>query len=140
MLEKKYPTNIAEKEMQEYWDKTQIYKFEKDEREIYSVDTPPPTISGKLHIGHIFSYTQAEILVRFKRLMGYNVFYPFGFDDNGLPTERLVEKKTGIMAKDMPRSELLESVRKSLKRMKKNLKTYGNQWGSMLIGTYNMKQ
>ncbi|MFA5459569.1 MAG: class I tRNA ligase family protein, partial [Bacilli bacterium] len=100
-MEKRYPTNLAEKEIQKYWEKEQLYKFEKDNRKIYSVDTPPPTISGKLHIGHIFSYTQAEIIVRFKRLLGYNIFYPFGFDDNGLPTERLVERELGISAKDM---------------------------------------
>ncbi|MDD4036353.1 MAG: valine--tRNA ligase [Bacilli bacterium] len=114
MLEKKYPITDAEKEMQKYWETEQIYKFEENDKKIYSVDTPPPTISGKLHIGHIFSYTQAEILVRFKRLIGYNIFYPFGFDDNGLPTERLVEKKLGIMAKDMPRSEFIDKCKETI--------------------------
>ena len=66
-----------------------------------SIDTPPPTVSGSLHIGHVFSYTQAEMIARFKRMQGYDVFYPFGFDDNGLPTERLVERDGGFHAADM---------------------------------------
>ncbi|WP_310602655.1 valine--tRNA ligase [Anaerosporobacter sp.] len=74
-------------------------------KKIFSVDTPPPTVSGKLHIGHVFSYTQAEMIARFKRMQGYDVFYPFGFDDNGLPTERLVEKDEKIHANMLSRSE-----------------------------------
>ncbi|MFN5352055.1 MAG: valine--tRNA ligase [Alphaproteobacteria bacterium] len=64
----------------------------------FVIDTPPPTVSGVLHMGHIFSYTQADFIARFQRMMGKNVFYPMGFDDNGLPTERLVEKITGRKA------------------------------------------
>jgi len=105
MLDGKY-NKENEKEIQEYWSKNKIYEFKYDEnKETYSVDTPPPTVSGSLHMGHIFSYTQAEILVRYKRIRGFNVYYPFGFDDNGLPTERLVEKETGKKAKDYTRSE-----------------------------------
>ena len=98
----------VEKEMQNPFErKTFIYDFDlESQNEIYSIDTPPPTVSGSLHIGHIFSYTQAEMIARFKRMQGYNVFYPFGFDDNGLPTERLVEKDEGIIAKDLPRANL----------------------------------
>ena len=59
----------------------------------------------KLHIGHVFSYTQAEMIARFKRMQGYDVFYPIGFDDNGLPTERLVEKDECIRTNELPRSE-----------------------------------
>jgi len=108
-MEKNYNFGQIEKQMQEFWEKEQIYKFnQNDEGKIYSIDTPPPTVSGSLHIGHIFSYTQAEMIARFKRMQGYNVFYPFGFDDNGLPTERLVERDEGILAKNMPRSEFIE--------------------------------
>ena len=83
MLDKKY--NIQEKELKwlKYWSENSIYKFIPDNREIYSIDTPPPTVNGKIHIGHIFSYSQAEMIARYKRIKGYNVFYPFGFDDNG---------------------------------------------------------
>lgn len=108
MLDKRY--NIDnEKIIQRLWEEKKAYKFTgEDARPIYSVDTPPPTVSGKLHIGHIFSFTQSEMLVRYHRLKGENVYYPFGFDDNGLPTERLVEKEEGIFAKDLPRSEFIE--------------------------------
>ncbi len=107
-MEKRYDFKQVEKEMQALWEEHDIYSFDYDSpREVYSIDTPPPTVSGSLHIGHIFSYTQAEMLARFKRMQGYNVFYPFGFDDNGLPTERLVEKQEGIIAKNLPRSEFI---------------------------------
>lgn len=109
MLNKKYNFKETEKKWQEYWEQENIYHFEKDsKKETFSIDTPPPTVSGALHIGHIFSYTQAEIIARFKRMQGKNVFYPFGFDDNGLPTERLVEKEEGILAKDLPRDEFIK--------------------------------
>ena len=110
MMEKHYEALRIEKEMQQLWEENHIYDYDpKSERETYSIDTPPPTVSGKLHIGHIFSYTQGEMIARFKRMQGYNVFYPFGFDDNGLPTERLVEKEGKIVAKDLSRSELARS-------------------------------
>ncbi len=89
-MEKRYNFAQVESKMQELWVREQIHRFDEDAAgEIYSIDTPPPTVSGSLHIGHLFSYTQAEIVARFRRMQGYNVFYPFGFDDNGLPTERL---------------------------------------------------
>ncbi len=108
-MQKNYDFKQAEKQMQNLWKENSIYSFDwKSQNEIYSIDTPPPTVSGSLHIGHIFSYTQAEMIARFKRMQGCNVFYPFGFDDNGLPTERLVEKDEGILAKNLPRSEFVK--------------------------------
>ena len=105
MLDKKY--NFSEKEIKwmNYWSDSDIYKFIPDNREIYSIDTPPPTVNGKIHIGHIFSYCQAEMIARYKRLRGFNVFYPFGFDDNGLPSERLVEKEQGKKAHEIGREK-----------------------------------
>ena len=105
MLDKKY--NFKEKEIKwmNYWNNNDIYKFKIDKKQIYSIDTPPPTVNGKIHIGHIFSYSQAEMIARYKRLRGYNVFYPFGFDDNGLPSERLVEKEQGKKAHEIGREE-----------------------------------
>ncbi len=106
MLGKKYKASETEAKWKKYWDEKEIYKFDEGKSEVvFSIDTPPPTVSGKLHIGHIFSYTQAEMIARFKRMQGYNVYYPFAFDDNGLPTERLVEKDLKINAKDMSREE-----------------------------------
>lgn len=108
-MQKNYDFKQVEKQMQNLWKENSIYSFDwKSQNEIYSIDTPPPTVSGSLHIGHIFSYTQAEMIARFKRMQGCNVFYPFGFDDNGLPTERLVEKDEGILAKNLPRSEFVK--------------------------------
>ena len=103
MLDKKYDATTKEEKWVNYWKENNIYKFKLDNRKIFSIDTPPPTVSGKIHIGHIFSYSQTEIIARYKRLMGYNVFYPFGFDDNGLPSERLVEKEIGKKAHEIGR-------------------------------------
>ena len=105
MLDKKYNAQEKEKKWLDYWKNNNIYEFKSDDREIYSIDTPPPTVNGKIHIGHIFSYTQTEMMARYKRMRGYNVFYPFGFDDNGLPSERLVEKEQGKKAHEIGREE-----------------------------------
>ncbi len=104
--------NIAEVEAkwQKTWSEAKIYKWDntKSRDEIYSIDTPPPTVSGQLHMGHVFSYTQADFIARFQRMNGKSVFYPIGFDDNGLPTERLVEKVKKIRAKDLSRHEFIK--------------------------------
>lgn len=129
MLEKKYNSKEAEKKWQEYWKSENIYAFkEQDTREIYSIDTPPPTISGSLHMGHIFSYTQAEIIARYQRMQNKNIFYPFGFDDNGLPTERLVEKEEGIIARNLKRSEF---TLKCLKTTDKYIGEFRELWQSL---------
>ena len=104
----KYIHQESEKKRQSYREEKQIYAFSKDEtKPVYSIDTPPPTVSGKIHIGHIFSYTQAEIIARFKRMSGFNVFYPMGYDNNGIPTEQLVEKELGINIKDVERKDFI---------------------------------
>ncbi len=105
MLDKKYDAQEKEKKWRDYWKDNKIYEFKRNGKEVYSIDTPPPTVNGKIHIGHIFSYTQTEMLARYKRLRGYNIFYPFGFDDNGLPSERLVEKEQGKRAHEIGREE-----------------------------------
>ena len=80
------------------WDKEKIYRFNRDatRESVYSIDTPPPTVSGALHIGHVFSYTHPDVVARFWRMRGKDVFYPMGWDDNGLPTERRVENFYGV--------------------------------------------
>ena len=105
MLDKKYNSLEKEEKWLNYWRNNKIYEFKLDNREVYSIDTPPPTVNGKIHIGHIFSYSQAEMIARYKRIRGYNVFYPFGFDDNGLPSERLVEKEQSKKAHEIGREE-----------------------------------
>lgn len=103
MLDKKYNAIEKEEKWLKYWQDNKIYEFKRNSKPVYSIDTPPPTVSGKIHIGHIFSYSQTEMLARYKRLRGYNIFYPFGFDDNGLPSERLVEKEQGKRAHEIGR-------------------------------------
>ena len=105
MLDKKYNAQEKETKWLNYWNENKVYEFKPDQREVFSIDTPPPTVNGKIHIGHIFSYSQTEMIARYKRLRGYNIFYPFGFDDNGLPSERLVEKEQGKKAHEIGREE-----------------------------------
>ena len=80
------------------WEDEATYRFDADatRESVYSIDTPPPTVSGELHIGHVFSYTQGDVVARFWRMRGRDVFYPMGWDDNGLPTERRVENFYGV--------------------------------------------
>src|SRR5215831_366873 len=80
------------------WEADGVYRFDRSHNraEIYSIDTPPPTVSGSLHVGHVFSYTHTDLVARFHRMRGKEVFYPMGWDDNGLPTERRVQNYYGV--------------------------------------------
>ncbi|MEI6621936.1 MAG: class I tRNA ligase family protein, partial [Actinomycetes bacterium] len=80
------------------WQEQGAYRFDrsKTREAIYSIDTPPPTVSGALHVGHVFSYTHTDTIARYQRMRGLEVFYPMGWDDNGLPTERRVQNFYGV--------------------------------------------
>lgn len=106
-LPKSYEHKDREKHWQEQWAASDVYHFRDDQprAETFVIDTPPPTVSGVLHMGHIFSYTQADFVARYQRMSGKDVFYPMGFDDNGLPTERLVEKIKEKKASQYPTRE-----------------------------------
>ena len=91
------PTHFDARRAEEFWDgqweawKLHYYDENRPREETFVVDTPPPTVSGSLHIGHVFSFTQTDVTVRYQRMRGRNIFYPMGWDDNGLPTERRVQ-------------------------------------------------
>jgi valyl-tRNA synthetase len=80
------------------WARSGVYRFDRTRSrvEVFSIDTPPPTVSGSLHLGHAFSYSQTDVIARFQRMRGRAVFYPMGWDDNGLPTERRVQHHFGV--------------------------------------------
>jgi valyl-tRNA synthetase len=80
------------------WQEQGTYAFDrsKTREQVYAIDTPPPTVSGSLHVGHVFSYTHTDVVARFQRMRGAEVFYPMGWDDNGLPTERRVQNYYGV--------------------------------------------
>ena len=103
-LSKRYRPNAVETELSQIWTRLGVYQF-KDSNggKVYSIDTPPATVSGNLHLGHVYSYSHPDFIARFWRMNGYNVFYPMGYDDNGLPTERLVERNLGIKAQQIGR-------------------------------------
>ena len=106
-MDKRFDHKQAQELLKNLWRDKKVYSLENNPGQLYSIDTPPPTVSGNLHIGHIFSYTQTDIIARYKRMHGFSVFYPFGFDDNGLPTERYVEKKRKIKAHQIGRSDFI---------------------------------
>src|SRR3989338_4304332 len=112
---------FSEERIRKFWEKEKIYKFDfKKKGKVYSIDTPPPTVSGKIHIGHAFSYSQQDFIARFQRMYlaeKGQVFYPFGTDDNGLPTERLVEKIKGVKSKEMSRADFIKICLKTLKEI-----------------------
>ncbi len=108
-LAQSYDIQESEKKWQQYWAENGVYHWDdsKPREDNFSIDTPPPTVSGFLHMGHIFSYTQTDFIARYQRMKGMNVFYPMGFDDNGLPTERLVEKVRKVRAAQMARADFI---------------------------------
>ncbi|MBP9674771.1 MAG: valine--tRNA ligase [Bacteriovoracaceae bacterium] len=97
-IPEKYNPKELEAKWMKHWREQNTYAWDKSKSrtESFIVDTPPPTVSGSLHLGHIFSYTHTDLLVRYQRMLGKNIFYPMGWDDNGLPTERRVQNIFGV--------------------------------------------
>jgi valyl-tRNA synthetase len=87
-----------ERKWSEAWERDGCYRFDRaaPRERVFSIDTPPPTVSGSLHVGHVFSYTHTDAVARYQRMRGKAVFYPMGWDDNGLPTERRVQNHFGV--------------------------------------------
>ncbi len=122
--------NDLSQKWQKQWENEKTYIFDpKAGKSVYSIDTPPPTVSGTMHIGHALGYTQADVIARYKKMAGFNVFYPFGYDDNGLATERFVEKKIKKRAKDFEREKFrqicLNETQEAEKELKKSFQSIG---------------
>ena len=123
MLSNKYNASEAEPRIQKFWQDNGVYKYDpKSKKPTFSIDTPPPTVNGHIHLGHISSYTQSEFVARYKRMSGYNVFYPFGFDDNGLPTELYVEKTHGVKAYEVGREKFRQLCYDTVQELEEEFK------------------
>ncbi len=123
---KKYNPKEIEPRIQKFWEDEKIFRFDPaSAKPTYSIDTPPPTLSGYIHMGHVMSYSQAEFVARYQRMAGKNVFYPMGFDDNGLPTERFVEKKYKVNIRQIGREEFIKLC---LKETEIGGANYRNVW------------
>jgi len=132
-MPKHYKPEEIEPKWQAYWEEHGIHRFDPaSEKPIYSIDTPPPTVSGSLHIGHVFSYTHTEIQARFWRMRGYNVYYPMGWDDNGLPSERLTEKELDIKATDLSRGEFIDRCLEVTRKYEKEFEELWRRMGMSL--------
>jgi valyl-tRNA synthetase len=108
MLAKRYRAGEVEPRLEAWWQASGVYHYNPEvEGAVYAIDTPPPTVSGNLHLGHVYSYSQTDFIARFWRMHGYNVFYPMGYDDNGLPTERLVERKLNVRPAEVGREAFI---------------------------------
>ncbi|WP_341816386.1 valine--tRNA ligase [Wolbachia endosymbiont (group A) of Nomada goodeniana] len=122
MLKEKYGFKEVEDKCNILWEGSKVYKWNGEKDNTFTIDTPPPTISGKLHIGHIFSYCHTDFIARFQRMLGKDVFYPIGFDDNGLPTERLVEQTYKTRAKEVGREKFIEMCHEVIEKSKQEFK------------------
>jgi valyl-tRNA synthetase len=139
-LEKQYQPGIVEPKLQNYWESQSLYEFKPDSQApVFSIDTPPPTVSGFLHLGHAYSYSHTDFIARYKRMCGFNVFYPMGYDDNGLPTERLVEKRYGITAEEAGRERFIEQCLKISAEIEKDYEQLWKRLGLSIDWRYTYR-
>ncbi|MFH2100462.1 MAG: valine--tRNA ligase [Candidatus Micrarchaeota archaeon] len=126
MLQQRYDRTIEDK-WQAYWAENGTYNFNEDDtdRPIYSIDTPPPFTSGELHMGHVLSYCYFDFAARYKRMKGFNVYYPQGWDTQGFPTEVKVEKKHGRLPPEQFRQKCVEFSTEMIARMKSQMNQMG---------------
>ncbi len=117
-----YDFKEVEKKWMKKWEEMDIYSYDPESKKPnFSIDTPPPTISGDMHIGHAYSYTQMDIIARYKRMQGYNLFYPWGWDDNGIATELFVINETGVDPKEAGRKKFRDICRRESEKLEKEL-------------------
>ena len=125
-LPQRYDARTVEPDLEQRWSAEGVYRFQPDgDAPVYAIDTPPPSVSGRLHLGHVFSYTHADFFARYRRMRGDNVFYPMGYDDNGLPTEHLVERTRGVRASEIGRAAF---IRECLEVATKTEREYEALW------------
>ncbi|MEM1509440.1 MAG: valine--tRNA ligase [Thermofilaceae archaeon] len=130
-LPKRYDFKEVEARWQKFWEERRIYAFDRNDRSkpVYSIDTPPPYPSGELHVGNALNFAYIDFAARFKRMRGYNVFFPMGWDCHGLPTEVRVERTVGKTKREIPINEFLKLCReytlKWIESMRASLKAMG---------------
>jgi valyl-tRNA synthetase len=113
-LEGEYDPEAVETRWQQYWLDNEIYAYDdsiEDPNTVYSIDTPPPTVSGDLHMGHLYGHTLQDFAARYQRMAREGAYFPFGYDDNGIASERLTERELGIRHQDYSRREFQEKCR-----------------------------
>ncbi len=121
-LPKSYEAQEIERKWQEKWKEWNIHEFNiGSDKPVFSIDTPPRYASGDLHMGHAKNYLEFEMIARAMRLLDYNVFFPVGYDDNGLPTERYVEEELGIKKEDVGREEFIEECRNAAEKLESQM-------------------
>ncbi len=111
MPEGDYEPEVIEPKWQEVWVEEETYAYAGDGDAVFAIDTPPPTVSGDLHMGHLYGFTLQDFVARFRRMNEDAVFFPFGYDDNGIASERLTERELGIQHQDYSRREFQEKCR-----------------------------
>jgi valyl-tRNA synthetase len=139
-LPKRYDPSTTEPELQALWLTSGTYHFSVTANSpIYAIDTPPLTVSGNAHLGHAHSYSQTDFFVRFWRMNGYNVFYPMGYDDNGLPTDRYVEKRLGITAEQVGRRAFIEKCLEVSEEAEKDYRALWQRLGLSVDWNYSYR-
>jgi len=139
-LPKKYSSEISEPRIQAFWRENEIHRFDIDSpAPIFSIDTPPATISGSLHLGHLYSYCHPDFFARFWRMKGHNVFYPMGFDNNGLPTEHLVEKEMGKRVDSMDRDQFQDVCQRICDQYESEYRNLWNRIGLSVDWNYSYR-
>jgi valyl-tRNA synthetase len=139
-LPKHYHPEEVEPRLQTAWIEEGIYAYDPErEGQPYSIDTPPATVSGHLHLGHVYSYSHPDFMARYFRMNGYNVYYPMGFDDNGLATERLVEKRQGVRAAQVGRQAFIEKCLQASEEAEQEYRTLWLRLGLSIDWRYTYR-
>lgn len=139
-LAKNYDPKEAEARIKEFWKEQDIYRFDVSRPgKVYSIDTPPATVSGLLHLGHVYSYSHTDFIARFRRMRGTPVFYPMGFDDNGLPTEHYVEKRLGRKAKEVGRETFIQKCLEISEEAERDYRTLWQRLGLSIDWNYSYR-